>query len=180
MSRLNIYGSNGMNDMLKCFGISKFNPHHDERGRFTYADNAVAPRVASAAEAFDLDINNFPGIKPTSPASESTITVAANGILDMLKPDGEWIAEVGNGPDVKIMAFGYKQERGLKAAEKFFNEATDVEGAVDITPKRYPGKLVQLPNGDIIGLRPVSTSGLPTVDINSAGSVGILRLKFTP
>jgi hypothetical protein len=39
------------------------------------------------------------------------------------------------------------------------------EGGNDITPKGYNGKLVELPDGSIVGLRNASKSGGATIDI---------------
>lgn len=73
----------GIGEMLKCFGISKFNPHHDERGRFTFADNAVAPgyreldgltpKTSNEGE-FDVaaDSGTVSDAKPPSVASNAT------------------------------------------------------------------------------------------------------------
>lgn len=53
------------------------------------------------------------------------------------------------------------------------------EGGRDVTPEGHRGKLVQLPDGSYVGLRPNSKSGPPTVDVNIPG-VDIEKLKFVP
>lgn len=61
---------------------------------------------------------------------------------------------------------GYKGEKGLKGAEKLFNELTAGQNVQDITPSKYKGKMVKLPDGSIVGIRYESGSGEPTVDVN--------------
>jgi hypothetical protein len=63
----------------------------------------------------------------------------------------------------------------MQAANDLFNELT--EGGKDIAPPGYPGTLVQLPGGGIVGLRPTSKSGPPTIDVNIPG-ISVRKVKF--
>lgn len=157
-----------IDEMLKCFGISKFNPYHDERGRFTFADNAVVSGV-NEAEEFGTS-----GIQPHSSADAEGVEVAAN-INDILHPEGKLIGEIGKRSNVQVMTFGYKGESGTKAAEKLYNELTEGKTLTDITPAGYKGRMVMLPDGGIVGIRYESGSGQPTVDVNMGQ---YLKFKF--
>lgn len=70
---------------------------------------------------------------------------------------------------------------GQAEAEAMFEELT--EGGSDITLDGYPGRAIGLPGGrGWVGLRPVSTSGPPTVDLDVTDSSGvkipIRKIKF--
>jgi hypothetical protein len=64
---------------------------------------------------------------------------------------------------------------GQKAADDLFDDLT-VGGKPVVSPN-YPGKLVDLPGGGRVGLRPKSKSGEPTIDINIPG-IPIKKIKF--
>lgn len=72
---------------------------------------------------------------------------------------------------------------GLPAAQKMFDELA--AGGVDITPPGYGGKsggkLVQLPDGGTVGLRPVSSSAdrSPSLDVSIPG-VPFRKIHFVP
>ncbi len=65
----------GKNAEADAPDVKKFNPHHDERGRFTTADRAVAPNFAE-----------LPGIKPGSVATRNGTEVAAAGAAVRILP----------------------------------------------------------------------------------------------
>jgi hypothetical protein len=70
---------------------------------------------------------------------------------------------------------------GRAEAERLFQELT--QGGKDVTPTSYPGTLVELPNGrGIVGYRPASKSGPPTIDVNVVDAAGqpipIEKIKF--
>ena len=88
---------------------------------------------------------------------------------DVLKPAGRLVGQAGSSADIRELP------GGKQAAEEMFDRLT--KGGFDITPPRYPGKRIRLPNGDTIGYRSKSTSGPPTIDVDIAG-VGIEKLKF--
>jgi len=64
---------------------------------------------------------------------------------------------------------------GVQEAEDTFLRLA--EGGVDITPPGHPGLLVALPGGGVIGYRPTSISGPPTIDINIPGYI-LDKIKF--
>jgi len=68
---------------------------------------------------------------------------------------------------------------GLPEAERIFAELTN--GAKDVTPPSYRGKLFELPNGSRIGLRPISNSAdkSPSIDIDVLG-IPVRRIHFEP
>ncbi len=215
----------GINDMLKCFGISKFNPHHDERGRFATAENAVLPGLKEVPEPAspkfgDMEYAGAPGasaarlliqgaklipllvgagavvqgakdnLKPIplnmegedeSAASESKekkkpeeeekqkeeSETQSQSTDDVLVPDGKPIGESGNWSGVRTLPQGYKGKTGENGAEELFNDLTKGKGGKDVTPDDYPGTMVELPNGDRIGIRRESKSGPATIDVNT-------------
>jgi hypothetical protein len=75
---------------------------------------------------------------PSSPMNADSV----NDIIDALPP--------GNSPGVHVVG----TESGL---DDLFVEIT--AGGTEVTGTSYPGILVQLPDGTIIGIRPDSTSG---------------------
>src|SRR5262245_35823952 len=77
---------------------------------------------------------------------------------DLLMPGGKLIGTAGSKPAIRVLL------GGLPAAEQLLRKLT--QGGTDITPPGYPGQLIQLTGGEIIGLRSSSTSGPPTIDVN--------------
>ena len=65
---------------------------------------------------------------------------------------------------------------GQKAADDLFDDLTI--GGVRVALPTYPGKMVDLPGGGRVGLRPKSGSGEPTIDVDIPG-IPIKKLKFT-
>jgi hypothetical protein len=88
---------------------------------------------------------------------------------DILLPGGHPIGTVGSNPGIREVP------GGLAAAQQMFQELT--RGGTDITPPTYPGKLVQLPGSEVIGLRPGSKSGPPTIDVK-ANAIPFKKIKF--
>ncbi|NGX33293.1 MAG: hypothetical protein K1060chlam4_01355, partial [Candidatus Anoxychlamydiales bacterium] len=43
----------------------------------------------------------------------------------------------------------------------------------------YPGEMYVLSDGTLVGYRPISTSGLPTIDIKLSDSNKYIKIKFT-
>jgi hypothetical protein len=103
--------------------------------------------------------------------SEAKQVVTAIGIDDILRPGGRLIGAEGSSSQIRIL------KGGISDARKLFEQLTH-EG-VPIESTTYPGTLVRLSNGGTIGLRPVSTSGPPTLDVRIPG-IGIREIKFVP
>jgi hypothetical protein len=64
---------------------------------------------------------------------------------------------------------------GQKAADDLFDDLT-VGGKPVVVPT-YPGRMVDLPGGGRVGLRPKSKSGEPTIDVDVPG-IPIKKIKF--
>jgi hypothetical protein len=88
---------------------------------------------------------------------------------EVLQPGGHPIGVAGSDPTIREVL------GGVTAATDLFNELT--QGGRDITPSGHPGKLVELPTGGIVGYRPMSKSGPPTIDVNIPG-IPIRKIKF--
>ena len=95
--------------------------------------------------------------------------IKPSSLEDILMPGGERIGAAGTSPDIRLLP------GGLAAARSMLERLT--RSATDITPKTYPGKMFKTPDGGLIGLRPESTSGPPTIDFRDVG-VPIRKLKF--
>lgn len=88
---------------------------------------------------------------------------------DILQPGGLPIGTAGSRPRIREIPGGPQDAADL------FNQLA--QGGKDITPPGHPGKLVELPGGGIVGLRPQSKSGPPTIDVNIDG-IAIDKIKF--
>ena len=64
---------------------------------------------------------------------------------------------------------------GQKAANDLFDDLA--AGGTAATAPTYPGKMIDLPGGGRVGLRPKSKSGEPTIDIDISG-IPIKKIKF--
>ena len=88
---------------------------------------------------------------------------------DVLLPGGRPLGRRGRSSVVRLLP------GGEAAAEALFLRLS--RGGIDRTPAGYAGRLVEMEIGAMIGFRPRSTSGPPTIDINIPG-IGIRKLKF--
>jgi hypothetical protein len=120
------------------------------------------PSTAVAMTARNGSNGGIPASSDGSPAR----TIEA-----LLKPGGRLIGEEGSGPQIRIV------KGSLSEAQKLFDQLS--AGGTPIQGTTYPGTLVRLPAGGTVGLRPVSTSGPPTIDVRVPG-VGIREIKFSP
>jgi len=66
---------------------------------------------------------------------------------------------------------------GLPEAQKLFDEL--IAGGTKVTGSNYPGTLVRFPDGTTVGLRAVSKSGPPTLDVSLPGQP-IMKFKYLP
>lgn len=94
-------------------------------------------------------------------------------------PGGKPIGVKGTGP--RASARLREVRGGRTEAERIFQELA--QGGKEITPPGYPGILIELPSGQgIIGYRPASKSGAPTIDVNAVDAAGrpipIEKIKF--
>jgi hypothetical protein len=92
---------------------------------------------------------------------------------DILMPDGEAVGRPGASDGIRRL------NGGLPAAEEMFDKLS--AGGRDVAPSGYPGKLVELPDGGRVGLRPVSSSGdkSPSLDVNIPG-IPVRKIHFEP
>lgn len=88
---------------------------------------------------------------------------------DLLMPKGIPIGAKGSKASIREVL------GGQKAADDLFDGLT--VGGKPVTVPTYPGKLVDLPGGGRVGLRPKSKSGEPTIDVDIPG-IKIKKIKF--
>jgi hypothetical protein len=83
-------------------------------------------------------------------------------------PGGLPIGQPGSSPDIREVP------GGLQDALDMFDELT--KGATPVVGSTHP-KLFRLPGGGTVGMRPISKTGPPTIDVNIAG-IPIRKVKF--
>jgi hypothetical protein len=88
---------------------------------------------------------------------------------DLLMPQGKPIGTKGSKASIREVP------GGQKVADDLFDDLT-VGGKPVVVPS-YPGKMVDLAGGGRVGLRPTSTSGEPTIDVDIPG-IPIKKIKF--
>lgn len=89
--------------------------------------------------------------------------------LDVLKPGGQNVGELGENSGVRVLPGGGDETREL------FDRLT--KGGTDITRPGHIGKVIRLPDGSVISYRPRSKSGPPIIDVNVPG-FKIRKLEF--
>lgn len=118
---------------------------------------------------------NFPGIRirPIIVQPGASATKGVRSASDVLMPGGQQVGRPGASSGIRRI------NGGLPEAQKMFDELT--VGGKDVTPPGYPGKLVELPNGGRVGLRPVSSSAdkSPSLDVNIPG-IPVKKIHFEP
>ena len=108
--------------------------------------------------------------------NEHVYQVTNAGILvhntchDILMFGGRPIGTPGSRPTVREVP------GGLPEAQNMFDDLA--QGGTPITRPGYPGTAVQPPEGGFIGLRPVSGSGGPAIDVNVPGIPEIEKIHF--
>jgi len=119
------------------------------------------------------DLRNVNPIRDNAPPAPPAPPVAPRPPSDILTPGGKPIGRPGSGTGIR------RVNGGLTRAQAIFDELS--AGCKDVTPPRYPGKLVELPNGGRVGLRPVSSSAdkSPSIDINIPG-IPVNKIHFDP
>ena len=157
-----------------------------EDGQARDADGAItAAEMFGVVAAFGgaAPAPRPPGIRVPAPrrvpparARAPTGRVAGTGItaaraIEILRPGGRLIGEAGSSSAIRILRGGAAEARAL------FRRLT--QGSEIVKRTTYPGQLVRIPGGGKIGLRPVSTSGPPTIDVTIKG-LGIREIKFLP
>lgn len=90
-------------------------------------------------------------------------------VADILFPGGKPLGSKGKGRNCREVS------GGMKKAQEMFDELT--MGALDVTPLGYPGKMMRLPGGGTVGLRPTSKTGPPTIDVKDVPQVPVRKVK---
>jgi hypothetical protein len=90
--------------------------------------------------------------------------------LQRLKPNNQWIGRAGTNNYVRLFKGGQNE------CINIFNKLT--KNAKAINNASYPGKMFALEDGTIIGFRPLSKSGPPTIDIKLPDIKDHIKLKF--
>ena len=88
---------------------------------------------------------------------------------DLLMPKGKPIGTKGSNASI------CEVPGGQKAADNLFDDLT--VGGKPVILAAYPGKMVELSSGGRVGLRPMSKSGKPTIDVDIPG-IPIKKIKF--
>jgi hypothetical protein len=88
---------------------------------------------------------------------------------EILMPGGSPVGTAGSKPGIRELP------GGIEGAKQMFDDLK--VGAVPSTPLDYPGQGCIPPGGKFIGLRPVSDSGDPAIDINIP-EIPIKKLHF--
>lgn len=93
-----------------------------------------------------------------------------NSCQDVLMPNGNPIGTQGSTPGIQELPGGINEAQGL------FNQLS--QGGTPINAPTYPGTAIQPPEGGFIGIRPISGSGGPAIDIN-VPDIPINKIHFT-
>ncbi|KPK33716.1 MAG: hypothetical protein AMS24_00075 [Chlamydiae bacterium SM23_39] len=99
----------------------------------------------------------------------SSITTKSD-LVNIIKPNGKWIGKAGTKPYIRLF------EGSQKESIKIFNKLT--KNAKLINDNSYSGKMYLLQDGTVIGFRPLSKSGAPTIDIKLPDIKDNIKLKF--
>jgi hypothetical protein len=84
-------------------------------------------------------------------------------------PQGRAVGSKGSKPSIRQLP------GGQNAADNFFNDLSS--GGKPAVVPTYPGKMIDLPGGGRVGLRPKSGSGEPTIDVDIPG-IPVKKIKF--
>lgn len=87
----------------------------------------------------------------------------------LLKPEGKLLGQPGSSRRIRVLP------GGIEAATELFEKLA--EFGEEARAANYPGTLVEVPKVGRVGLRPVSVSGPPTIDVRVTG-IGIDEIKF--
>jgi len=114
-----------------------------------------------------------PGPQGGAPSGGGGAVPAPRTPADILTPGGSPVGRPGAPRGIRRL------DGGLDAAQEMFEELA--ASGKDLTAPRYPGKLVELPGGGKVGLRPVSSSGdkSPSIDIDIPG-IPVRKIHFEP
>lgn len=121
------------------------------------------------------------GRRPQTPPSQARPSASPaeaekirSDLITILAPGGAPIGTARRRTEPNIRGL----PGGDQAARRLFKELTQGRGGVDVAMPRYPGRMVQLPDGSRIGYRPASSTGTPAVDVKIPGFREISRIHF--
>jgi hypothetical protein len=116
---------------------------------------------------------NTPTTRAAAADEAATGAAPARTPADILMPGGSRIGRPGTSSGIR------RVNGGLPEAERLFEELA--AGGRDITPSGHPGRLVELPGGGRVGLRPVSSSAdaSPAIDVDIPG-IPVRKIHFEP
>lgn len=91
-------------------------------------------------------------------------------LRELLVPDGEPVGEPGRRQRVRVV------EGGLAAAREWFDSCLQIGEILEL--ESYDGTMLDLGDGDKVGLRERSNSGEPTLDVNVKSVPEVTKVKF--
>lgn len=140
-----------------------------------------APVQSTSTEAENIALRTSPQVNSAAqtltraaPQVAQELQAAATGgerVRTLLMPGGQLLGKDGSSSKIRILQ-GTTQD-----AEALFSKLAQGTPIVRHPGRGVLGKLAQLPSGDYIGLRYVSKSGPPTIDVNIPG-IAIKEIKF--
>jgi hypothetical protein len=105
-------------------------------------------------------------------AGARLLTNSVGKAINILRPGGRLIGRAGTSSRIRILQGGQAEARAL------FRHLVQETGATSFTKVGFPGNAASLPGGGgTIGFRAISSSGLPTIDVNIPG-LAIREIKF--
>ncbi|MEQ1712584.1 MAG: hypothetical protein ABL908_14450 [Hyphomicrobium sp.] len=162
---------------------AKFNPYHDELGRFTTGDGGGGGDGAIQPAAFRPRFGGgkpppppppakpaqpqAPGAQPGAggPAQPKPPKPSEQRLDEILKPGGNEIGEKVGGAGTDARTVSKEELEALRGRL--------LDGAKEITPKSdYAGKWFQRPDGTIVGVRLSEKFGT-TLDVVEGGKSGL-------
>ncbi|MBU8546616.1 MULTISPECIES: hypothetical protein [Roseomonadaceae] len=111
---------------------------------------------------------------PAQVPQAPTVSRRGQELVDMVAPGGQPIGSQRGGAEANIRTL----PGGQAGAEAMLGRLTQGRGAVDITPRGHPGRMYRLDDGTIIGYRPSTSSGSPSIDLNIPGFTSVRKLHF--
>ena len=132
----------------------------------------VAPQRGGGSGASAGRPGQPPPTVPRPPMPPSI--TPSHSLTEFLAPGGQPIGVVwqGAGPEVRTFSGGQAAGRTL------FEDMISGRGAMEATPTGYPGQMVRLPDGSLIGFRPGGGGSMPAIDIEIPGFGLIQKLHF--
>jgi RHS repeat-associated protein len=129
-------------------------------------DPFVDPEPLTVTVLEESEVIASTGVAATAPKIASA--------SELLMPQGNLIGQAGSSSRIRVL------QGGLTEAQTFFDKLA--QGGQIVPNAKYPGTLVNLPNGGTVGLRTVmsrSPNSAATIDVNISG-ITVKKIKFNP